>query len=75
MNYFFSKPWVNVFRLLWNCNKLQDHRDERDEGGAQDGHRVVQDISVASKSLSFLNLSHTSTLKQVNQKKVERVEN
>ena len=44
MNYFFSKPWVNVFRLLWNCNKLQDHRDERDEGGAQDGHRVVQPV-------------------------------
>ena len=33
---------MNVLRLILICHKLQDHGHDGDDGGAQDGHGVVQ---------------------------------
>ena len=35
---------MNVLRLVLICHKLQDHGHDGDDGGAQDGHGVVQVI-------------------------------
>ena len=47
---------MNIIGFLWNCNKLQDHGDEGDEGGSQDGHWVVQVVSRYFSGFQIINL-------------------
>ena len=48
---------MNVSRLVLICHELQDHGHDGDDGGAQDGHGVVQGVPGYLTGLDVVYLS------------------